>query len=97
MVKKERAAARKIKDKWKAKNWYTLHDPEMFNKSPLGETPSDEPEKLLGRITEVTVQDITGDFSKMHIKLIFKAEGLQGSDINTRFIGHDMTSDYIRR
>ncbi len=97
MAKKERAAARKIKDKWKAKNWYTLHAPEMFNKAALGETPSDEPEKLVGRITEVTVQDITGDFSKMHIKLMFKADGLQGSDINTRFIGHDMTSDYIRR
>jgi small subunit ribosomal protein S3Ae len=97
MAKKERAAARKIKDKWKAKSWYTLVAPEMFNKVPLGETPSDDPSKLLGRVTEVTVQDLTGDFSKMHIKVQFKAKGIRGSEVDTHFMGHDMTSDYIRR
>src|SRR5437763_932139 len=35
--KKSRAAARKIKDKWKAKVWYNLLAPEMFNKQSLGE------------------------------------------------------------
>ncbi len=95
--KKSRAAARKIKDKWKAKVWYNLLAPEMFNKQLLGETPTDTPDKLVGRITEVTVQDLTGDFSKMHIKLLFKVNQVQGQDALTQFIGHDMTSDYIRR
>lgn len=95
--KKSRAAARKIKDKWKAKVWYNLLAPEMFNKQPLGETPTDEPGKLVGRITEVTVQDLTGDFSKMHIKLAFRVDRIQGQDALTQFVGHDMTSDYIRR
>ncbi|HYS99424.1 MAG TPA: 30S ribosomal protein S3ae [Thermoplasmata archaeon] len=95
--KKSRAAARKIKDKWKAKAWYNLLAPEMFNKQLLGETPTDDPGKLVGRVTEVTVQDLTGDFSKMHIKLQFKVDQVQGQDALTQFIGHDMTSDYIRR
>jgi len=95
--KKSRAAARKIKDKWKAKVWYNLLAPEMFNKQLLGETPTDTPDKLIGRITEVTVQDLTGDFSKMHIKLAFRVSHVQGSDALTQFVGHDMTSDYIRR
>ena len=95
--KKSRAAARKIKDKWKAKVWYNLLAPEMFNKQALGETPTDEPGKLVGRITEVTVQDLTGDFSKMHIKLAFRVNQVQGQDALTQFVGHDMTSDYIRR
>ncbi len=95
--KKSRAAARKIKDKWKAKVWYNLIAPEMFNKQLLGETPTDTPDKLIGRITEVTVQDLTGDFSKMHIKLAFRVSHVQGSDALTQFVGHDMTSDYIRR
>ena len=56
--KKSRAAARKIKDKWKAKVWYNLLAPEMFNKQVLGETPTDTPDKLVGRVTEVTVQDL---------------------------------------
>ncbi len=95
--KKSRAAARKIKDKWKAKVWYNLLAPEMFNKQALGETPTDDPGKLVGRITEVTVQDLTGDFSKMHIKLAFRVSQVQGQDALTQFVGHDMTSDYIRR
>src|SRR5437870_3373341 len=61
--KKSRAAARKIKDKWKAKVWYNLLAPEMFNKQVLGETPTDTPDKLVGRVTEVTVQDLKGVFS----------------------------------
>jgi small subunit ribosomal protein S3Ae len=95
--KKSRAAARKIKDKWKAKVWYNLLAPEMFNKQLLGETPTDTPDKLVGRVTEVTVQDLTGDFSKMHIKLAFRVSQVAGQDALTQFVGHDMTSDYIRR
>ena len=95
--KKSRAAARRIKDKWKAKVWYNLLAPEMFNKQVLGETPTDEPGKLVGRVTEVTVQDLTGDFSKMHIKLQFRVNHIHGQDALTQFVGHDMTSDYIRR
>src|SRR6184192_1711534 len=95
--KKSRAAARKIKDKWKAKVWYNLLAPEMFNKQALGETPTDDPCKLVGRVTEVTVQDLTGDFAKMHIKLAFRVDHVQGQDALTQFVGHDMTSDYIRR
>src|SRR5712691_4572029 len=95
--KKSRAAARKIKDKWKAKVWYNLLAPEMFNRQVLGETPTDTPDKLVGRVTEVTVQDLTGDFSKMHIKLQFRVNQVQGQDALTQFVGHDMTSDYIRR
>ncbi len=95
--KKSRAAARQIKDKWKAKVWYNLLAPERFNKQLLGETPTDTPDKLIGRIAEVTVQDLTGDFSKMHIKLLFRVNQVQGQDALTQFVGHDMTSDYIRR
>jgi len=95
--KKARTSARKVKDKWKAKVWYNLVAPEMFNKQILGETFTDDPTNLVGRVTEVTVQDLTGDFSKMHIKLQFRVNQVQGQDALTEFIGHDTTSDYIRR
>ncbi|MCK4455309.1 MAG: 30S ribosomal protein S3ae [Thermoplasmata archaeon] len=97
MAKKSRAATRKVKDKWKSKTWYNIIAPEMFDSRILGETPADSPEKLIDRVTEVTVQDIIGDFSKMHIKLRFKVHDVRGGDAYTYFIGHDMTSDYIRR
>jgi small subunit ribosomal protein S3Ae len=94
---KQRAAAKKVKDKWRAKEWYKVFAPDMFSKMQLGETPADSPEGVMGRITEATVQDLTGDFSKMHIKLKFKVTNVAGLDAHTIFAGHDLTSDYVRR
>lgn len=97
MPAKPRAAAKKVKDKWKAKEWYKIFAPDMFSKMQLGETPSDSPDGVVGRITEATVQDLTGDFSKMHIKIKFKVHDVRGLDAYTMFVGHDLTSDYVRR
>ncbi len=96
-VKKAKTAARKVKDKWKAKEWYKLYAPRMFNQVELGETPSSDPSALMGRNTEVTVHELTGDFSKMHIKIRFQVNDIRGLDAHTNFIGHDLTSDYVRR
>ncbi len=96
MAKRDRVAKR-LKDKWKAKSWYTIHAPEMFNRAVLGETPAEDEGKLMGRVTEVTVQDLTGDFSKMHIKVQFNVDGVKGSEVSTAYMGHDMTADYVRR
>ena len=95
--KKTKGTSRKIKDKWKAKEWYKVLAPRMFNEIEIGETPSADPEFLIGRTSEVTVQDLTGDFSKMHIKLKFKVTNIDGHSAKTTFIGHDLTSDYVRR
>jgi small subunit ribosomal protein S3Ae len=97
MAQKARAAAKKVKDKWRAKEWYNIHAPEMFSKMQLGESPSDTPDHLMGRITEATVQDLTGDFSKMHIKLKFRVHDIRGYDAFTLYDGHTLTSDYVRR
>jgi small subunit ribosomal protein S3Ae len=94
---KPRITAKKVKDKWRAKEWYKIYAPEMFSKMQLGETPADNPDGVMGRITEATVQDLTGDFSKMHIKIKFKVINVSGLDAHTVFDGHDLTSDYVRR
>jgi small subunit ribosomal protein S3Ae len=95
--KKTKGTSRKIKDKWKAKEWYKVLAPRMFNEIEIGETPSAESSYLIGRTAEVTVHDLTGDFSKMHIKLRFKIADVDGHSARTTFIGHDLTSDYVRR
>lgn len=91
------AATRKMKDKWRAKQWYRLLAPEMFNLALIGESPAETPDSIMGRTIEATVQDLTGDFSKMHIKLRFKVHDVRGLDAHTLFVGHDLTSDYVRR
>jgi small subunit ribosomal protein S3Ae len=96
-TKKTKTTTRKVKDRWRAKEWYKIHAPKMFNEMQIGETPSGDPSSLVGRTTEVTVHDLTGDFSKMHIKLKFKVNDVTGLDAHTVFVGQDLTSDYIRR
>ena len=98
MAKKgSRADARKVKDRWRSKVWYNINAPEIFGASQIGETLADDPDKLQGRITQITLQDITGDFSQMHVKLNFQIDRIVGLDAHTSFVGHDLTSDYIRR
>ena len=95
--KRAKTASRKIKDKWKAKEWYKIHAPRMFNEAEIGDTPAIEVDTLYGRTVEVTVQELTGDFSKQHIKMRFQITGVDGHDAKTSFIGHELTSDYVRR
>lgn len=95
--KKTKVSSRKIKDKWKVKEWYKVHAPLMFNESEVGETPAIDPDTLHGRVVEVTVNELTGDFSKQHIKIKFQITNIDGHDAKTSFIGHELTSDYVRR
>lgn len=94
---KSLSTTRKMRDRSRSKQWYRIIAPEMFNSAQLGETPTDDPSSLIGRTIEATVQDLTGDFSKMHIKLKFRIHDIRGLDAHTQFIGHSLTSDYVRR
>ncbi len=92
-----RQAARRVKDRWKSKVWYTISAPAAFNNHQLGETFADEPQKLIGRTSEVTLQDLTGDMRQMHVKLGFKVNEVHDNQAKAVFTGHNMTSDYVRR
>ncbi|PKK85118.1 MAG: 30S ribosomal protein S3ae [Thermoplasmata archaeon HGW-Thermoplasmata-1] len=94
---RSRVATRKVKDRWKSKEWYKILAPQTFARAVIAETLADEQEKLLGRVSEISMQDLTGDFKQMHIKLQFQVHEVNGSEANTRFVGHTMTSDYLRR
>ncbi|MDK2892736.1 30S ribosomal protein S3ae [Methanohalophilus sp.] len=91
--------ARKVQrklDKWKNKEWYTIETPEFIGRNVIGVTPADDSEKLLGRVVETTVGDITNDFSKHNIKLRLAVDNVNGNVANTKFIGHEITTDYLR-
>ncbi|MBC7080778.1 MAG: 30S ribosomal protein S3ae [Thermoplasmatales archaeon] len=83
--------------KKKDKTWYWLISPQMFGKARIVETPSDSPENLYGRTVEVSMQELTGDFSRAHLKLIFKVKEVSGLEAYTDFIGHTTTTDYVKR
>jgi len=85
------------KKKKTVKNWYSLLAPSMFGKAKIAETPADDPDKVLGRVVEVSMQELTGDFAKAHIKLLFKVVDVGGLEARTAFVGHTSTTDYIKR
>ncbi len=92
-----RQAARRVKDRWKAKQWYQVTAPAAFNTKNIGETMADEPAKLVGRAAEATMHELTGDMKQMHIKLFFRVEEVVDNQARTSYRGHEMTSDYVRR
>jgi len=94
---RSRAAAKKVKDKWKAKTWYNILAPVLFDTIPVAETLADRSSNLIGRVTEISLQDLTNDFRKSHIKLFFKVHKVEESQAHTQIVGTALTSDYIRR
>lgn len=95
---KARAAARKQRDKWKAKRWYTIRAPRLpWQYKVIGETLGETAEHLLGRIYETTQNEVDGDFSKMNVKLRFRVTETRGEDALTEFIGSAIGNDHVRR
>ena len=93
-----RAAARKQRDKWKAKRWYTIRAPRTpWSFRVIGETLAEEPEQLIGRNYEVIQNELDGDFSKMHVKVVFRVVDVLGNDAITEFVGHELLKDHVRR
>ena len=97
---KKPALARTVKDKWRSKRWYKIRAPGLFQHGELGETAASEPEHVVGRTLETTLPELSGtsDAGKAHVKLRFQIERISGDGVaEARFIGHDLTSDYVRR
>ncbi|WP_461865572.1 30S ribosomal protein S3ae [Thermococcus sp.] len=84
------------KDKWKMKEWFVVYAPEFFGSKEIGLTPADEPEKVVGRVIETTLKDLTGDFTKGQVKLYFKIHDVKGQNAYTKFKGHTLSRSYIR-
>ena len=95
---KARAAARKQRDKWKLKRWYTIRAPRHpWDFKRIGETLGESDEHIIGRAYEMTQQEFDGNFSKMHVVMRFRVTECVGQDALTTFIGHHHQTDHTRR
>ncbi len=95
MAKKRRVS--RVKDKWALKKWYTLIAPEYFGMTELGETPADDPNKVINRTVEITLSELTGDYSdnSPYKKLIFKVYRVAGDNAYTKFHRFELTREYL--
>ena len=87
---------KKVRDKWRSKTWYMVMAPPYFGNIELGAVPADEPKKLIGRVIDSTLYDITNDFSHQYLKMYFQVTEIDGKTAKTLFKGHEYSRDYLR-
>lgn len=86
----------RVKDKWRDKKWYKVVSPPYFGGVELGAVPADDPSKIVGRIVDGTLYDITNDFAHQYLKMYFRVEEIEGKTARTVFRGHEYSRDYLR-
>ena len=62
----------------------------------MAHTPADNPEFVNGRVAEVPLEKLTGDFTQKNFMIKFRVNDVRGNNAFTSFDGHRLTSDYKR-
>ena len=71
---------KRVRDKWRGKGWYMVFSPPYFGSVELGSVPAEEPEKLIGRVVDSTLYDITNDFAHQYLKMRFQIAEVEGKN-----------------
>lgn len=87
---------KRVRDKWRSKSWYMVLAPSYFGSVELGAVPAEEPEKIIGRVIDATLYDITNDFAHQYLKMYFQITEIDGKTAKTTFKGHEYSRDYLR-
>lgn len=62
----------------------------------MGSVPASDPQKLVGRVIESTLSDMTDDFAHQYLKMRFQVVNVGGRKALTIFKGHEYSRDYLR-
>ena len=89
-------ATKKVRDKWRAKEWYAVYTPSYFGEQNVANIPCEDSKKLIGRVVETTLYDITSDFSHQSTKLYFLVTSINGDRADTILKSHEYSTDYLR-
>jgi len=89
-------ATRKVRDKWRLKEWYDVYSPSYFGELVVASIPVEDPGALIGRVVETTLYDITNDFAHQSIKLYFLIVNSKDHRAETILKSHEYATDYLR-
>ena len=89
-------ATRKVRDKWRLKEWYDVYSPPYFGENMVASIPCEVPSAVLGRVVETTLYDITNDFAHQSIKLYFLVVNAKDHRADTILKSHEYATDYLR-
>lgn len=86
-------------DKWKAKKWYSVKAPQIFENKELCEIVAADDRKLLNRVVRTSLMEIgMGGASQMAMftSLRFRIRDVNGNDASTILLGHEIAPSFIR-
>jgi small subunit ribosomal protein S3Ae len=87
---------KRVRDKWRSKDWFSVVAPQYFGATELGSVPADESSRLIGRVVDATLYDLTNDFAHQYLKMFFQVSDIEGKVARTIFKGHEYSRDYLR-
>ena len=79
------------------KIWYEVMAPEMFGGKQIGETLAADPKQLIGRTLNVSLMDISRNYSKFFVKLRIRIDSIDGNKASTKLVGHECMRERIYR
>jgi small subunit ribosomal protein S3Ae len=79
------------------KQWYEIIAPRMFGEKVVGETMAVDPKSLIGRKIQVSLMELSRNYSQFYIKLDLKVERVEGNRAFTVFMGHDIMRERVYR
>jgi len=83
--------------KSKAKEWYPILAPKLFENKEIGRAMVTEPEQLIGRKVNVSLLELMNNFNKFYLKFTFKITKVNGTNAYADFVGSEVMRDYISR
>ncbi len=93
---------KKVVDKWKAKRWYEVVAPSMFNSKVIGETVASDDAVVLDRIIEADPSELGAlpqerrrrGFARIKVRL--RINEINGKSAQTTYIGHAISQSYFK-
>lgn len=77
--------------------WYKVYSPKVFGSKEVGETKSDDPKKVMGRVLTINARDLTGDYKKSHINIKLKINKLEDDKAFTEVYGYQVSRQHLQR
>ncbi len=81
----------------KKKIWLNILAPDIFDNKKIGETLADESEKVLGRVVEVYLFNLTLNPKHQETKIILKINEIRGEDALTKVVGYELINTFVKR
>lgn len=79
------------------KTWYEIIAPEMLGGKPIGETLAADSRQLIGRTMDVSLMDISHNYSKFYVKVRLQIDKIDGNRAQTKLVGHDVLRERVYR